>query len=442
METNLHSSIVDSILLDVLKQKGLIDVGISYYQFLVKNNYDLTVPTQTYFLQLFEHKKTIKEEDKECILNIYKHFISKYKSFEITMSNTLVKTLCNIGEWEKAIEVIKKFEINDQTFLYQAYNTLISYLYDYGKADKAYEYLLICFKRGSSPLEHVYTSYIKYHLKDKFTVNEKIEELFSLWRQYGINPSKETIQEYIEVCNDLGWSAKQTKLEGLQCTVCKQELLQTLSDKDYERLCKVTEQKLIFDHLYYVSNPKEINKFINFVKNGKPYDVVIDGLNFIYASTNGYQQLEQNLIYHRKKGKKVLIIGKKHMRKSIMKMNLQKLAHYFFVDNSSKDDLFILYAAFASGKNAKIFSNDLMRQHKYAITDVEVNTLFKRWQISQQYNLKNDVQNMNKLTEEIPIDAIVQKQLSCWHIPYMCSSSRLRQRHTSNDNWVCFNMCP
>ncbi|CAK9811263.1 hypothetical protein ANTQUA_LOCUS6742 [Anthophora quadrimaculata] len=249
-ESSIHPSVVDSVLLTVLKEKKLVDTGISYYQFLAKNNYDLSVITQTYLLQLYEEKRIIEKEDKECILNLYEHFMNKYTSFEINMSNTLVKNLCKIGEWRKAINVIQKFETNDQSFLRQAYNALISYLYDCGEADKAYKYLLITFKKGKGPMEHAYTSYLKYHLKDKNTVNGKIEELFSLWRQYGINPSEQTILEYIAACNDLGWSAKQTKLEGLKCTVCQQELLQTLSDEDYERLCKVAEQKLLLDNLY------------------------------------------------------------------------------------------------------------------------------------------------------------------------------------------------
>lgn len=442
IELSVHPSLVDSILLTVLKEKKLIDTGILYYEFLAKNNYDLTVTTQTYFLQLYEHKNPIEKGDKECILNLYKYFMNTYTSFEMNMSTTLVRNLCNIGEWRKAIKVIQKFETNDRSFLRHVYTDLISYLYNCGEADKAYEYLLISFKKGKGPTDLAYMSYLKYHLKNKHTVHEKIEELFSLWRKYGVILSKQAIQEYVAVCSDLGWSVKEANLEGLQCTVCKQKLLQTLSDKDYERLCKVTEQKLIFNNLYCVSNPAEIKKFINFINNGKPYDIIIDVLNFIYSNIDGYQMLKRNLVHFKKEGKKVLIIGRRHVKYMIEKLNLSQLANYFFVDNLSKDDPFILYAAFASGRNARIVSNDFMRQHKFAINDIELNILFKRWQLSQQYTFLKEEQDVDKLTQNLSIDAIAHKQSNRWHIPYAPDSTQSRKKQKFGENWICFNMRP
>ncbi|CAK9833829.1 Mitochondrial ribonuclease P catalytic subunit [Anthophora retusa] len=439
IDLSVHPSIVDPLLLNVLKEKKLVDVGISYYQFLAKNNYDLTVTTQTYFLELYEYKGTINKKDEKCILSLYEHFMDKYTSFEIKMSSTLVKNLCNIGEWRKAITVIQKFEKNDTAFLRYAYDDLISYLYNCGEADKAYEYLVISFKKGSGPMEPAYRSYLKYHLTYKHTVNKKIEELFSLWRQYGVNPSEQTILEYTAVCNNLGWSAKQAKLEGMECSVCKQKLLDTLSDKDYERLCKITEQKLIFEMMYYVSDPIEIRQFIKFVNAGKPYDVIIDGLNFIYGNINGYKRLGENLVHNKKKGKKVLVIARKHVKPMIQKMNFEKLANYFFFENLSKDDPFILYAAFASGRNCKILSNDLMRQHKFAIGDTELNVLFKRWQILQQCTFnKQDTM----LRQNVSVDGIAYKQLNCWHIPYKLNSIQPRRSNIFKSSWMCFNMCP
>ncbi|KOC60245.1 Mitochondrial ribonuclease P protein 3 [Habropoda laboriosa] len=439
METELHPSIVDSVILKLFKNKNLVDVGILYYKFLVNNNCHLNVITQTTFLELYEHKISIDETDKEYVLNLYKYFISEYSSLEINMSTALVVSLCKIGESKKAMEIIERFERNDQIFLRVAYDVLISHLYDCGEADKAYEYLLISFKKGPGPLNGSYISYWKYHSKDRCTFTQKVERLFSLWRKYGIKPSEESIRKCMMICNDLGWSAKLTKLDGLKCTVCKQELSQILSKKDYERLCKVVKEKLIFDNLYIVSNPKEVQNFIKYIEKGTPYDIIVDGLNFICRSFGSYKQLQRLIVKQAGEGKKVLVIGRKHIKKHIIE---NSLANYFYVDNMSKDDLFVLYAALSSGPNAKVISNDLMRQHEFIINDVELQTLFKKWQIAQQYSVQSSY-NLQQLTKiSTPIDAIVQKQSNCWHIPYNIDDCQPRQRHISNDDWACFNTCP
>lgn len=36
--------------------------------------------------------------------------------------------------------------------------------------------------------------------------------------------------------------------------------------------------------MYYTSFPKEIENFMMFIKKNKPFDIIIDGLNFIYTT--------------------------------------------------------------------------------------------------------------------------------------------------------------
>lgn len=35
--------------------------------------------------------------------------------------------------------------------------------------------------------------------------------------------------------------------------------------------------------MYYLTLPEEINKYMMFIKKNKPFDIIIDGLNVMYA---------------------------------------------------------------------------------------------------------------------------------------------------------------
>merc|ERR1712107_177456 len=58
----------------------------------------------------------------------------------------------------------------------------------------------------------------------------------------------------------------------------------------------------------------------------------------------------------------------------------------FQVERTSNDDLFLLLAAFDSGDNCKILTNDYMRQHCHIIFQepVQLSKTFIQWQASHQ----------------------------------------------------------
>lgn len=105
----------------------------------------------------------------------------------------------------------------------------------------------------------------------------------------------------------------------------------------------------------------------------------------------------------------------------------------------SHDDLFLLYAAFSTGRNAIIISKDLMRQHKFAIQNTELNILFNKWQFLHQYYF-NKYKGLIKLNSEVPIDAFVQKHDDHWHIPFNINVGAHKQRHIWPNYWICLKM--
>ncbi|KAK9309078.1 hypothetical protein QLX08_001056 [Tetragonisca angustula] len=404
----------DFVILNMFQQRNYPDVGMSYYRFLENNNYNITVPLITKYLQCLNQKR---------------------------LSNVFISCLCKIDNWKEAANIIKKHEEIDKSFLCCGYSSLISYFFNHGKEELGYEYLGRSLKYKQSLLDIAYSSYLKYCLKEKNTFNNKVEKLFSLWNEYAIKPTENIVHEYMNACIEQGWSVNTTKIFSLICQNCKQKLSQlSLSDDEYEYLLKATKEHLIFTKMYYVTVPEEIQSYIKFIDKNKPYDIILDGLNFMYFSKYN-SHLETKFIdmfkSFKSQNKKILIIGRKHIKKYIKRVGLD-IADCYYVENSSKDDLFMLYAAFASGENAKVITKDFMRQHMFALEDTKLSGLFKKWQLSHQLVL--DKQGYSQLSERKIFDAIVQKQNNYWHVPYLKRDIASQMRHTSINDWMCFKM--
>ncbi|CAD1480357.1 unnamed protein product [Heterotrigona itama] len=433
----------DFVILNMFQQKNYPDAGMSYYRFLENNNYNITVPLITKYLQCLDQKSNLSETDKEHILSLYNDVASKYTSFNENLSNVFISCLCKIDNWKEAVNIIKKHEEHNKSFLHYGYSSLISYFFDHGKEELGFEYLNNSLKYNEGPLDIAYSSYLKHCLKEKNTFNNKVEKLFSLWNKYAIKPTENIVQEYMNACIEQGWSVNTTKIFRLLCQNCKQKLSQlNLSNEEYEYLLKATKEQLIFTKMYYVTIPEEIQSYMKFIDKNKPYDIILDGLNFMYHIKYN-NQLETKFMKMfkslKRQNKKILIIGRKHMKKYVQQMGL-KIADCYYVADSSKDDLFILYAAFASGENAKIITKDFLRQHIFALKqqDIKLNGLFKKWQLSHQ--LVFNKQGYSQLNEHTIFDAIVQKQKNYWHVPYFKRNTASQMRHTSVNDWMCFKM--
>lgn len=301
---------VDFIILNMFEERNYPDAGMSYYRFLKNNNYNITMPLITKYLLCLDKKSNLSKTDKECISSLYNDIASKYTLFNIELSNVFISCLCKIDNWKEAANIIKKHEEIDKSFLCYGYSLLISYFFNHGKEELGYEYLGRSLKYNQSLSDTVYSSYLKYCLKEKNTFNNKVEKLFSLWNEYAIKPTENIVQEYMNACIEQGWSVNTTTIfrykvnlnikilitivfvlhsnfyflsHSLVCQNCKQKLSQlSLSDEEYEYLLKATKEQLIFSKMYYVTVPKEIQSYMKFIDENKPYDIILDGLNFTY----------------------------------------------------------------------------------------------------------------------------------------------------------------
>ncbi|NXV80358.1 MRPP3 ribonuclease, partial [Atlantisia rogersi] len=87
---------------------------------------------------------------------------------------------------------------------------------------------------------------------------------------------------------------------------------------------------------------------------------------------------------------RLLVLGRKHMlsnssnwKREIMK-EIQNKAEFFFAENISEDDAFLLYATLQSGKHCKFVTRDFLRDHKACLSDSVTRHLFRKWQRGHQ----------------------------------------------------------
>lgn len=162
--------------------------------------------------------------------------------------------------------------------------------------------------------------------------------------------------------------------------------------------------------LKFNAPPEDIERFLKFLnslyqKDKKPIDLVIDGLNLAYRNTTGYilykqsvtDDFERTIKRHSpssltnvlintilrndilKKYKKILVIGRKHMKTwpGLVDFFVDHNIYFYPSGDRTKDDLFQLYAATLNPKTILI-TNDFLRDH-LALVEAENRVLLERW---------------------------------------------------------------
>ncbi|XP_072283735.1 mitochondrial ribonuclease P catalytic subunit [Pyxicephalus adspersus] len=171
---------------------------------------------------------------------------------------------------------------------------------------------------------------------------------------------------------------------------------------------------------------QELQKFLEFVNSRPPYDIVVDGLNVAYHGKRNIlsQALLDVVSYLRGKGRRILVLGRKHMlvpSRKWLKQDIQLLQQYadcFFLDNISLDDPFLLYACLNSGSQCYIMTKDLLRDHKACLPDAETKRLFFKWQRGHQIVIQDYTSKNLRLQPAQSYDTIVQCTDTSYHIPY------------------------
>ncbi|XP_020847040.1 mitochondrial ribonuclease P catalytic subunit isoform X2 [Phascolarctos cinereus] len=217
--------------------------------------------------------------------------------------------------------------------------------------------------------------------------------------------------------------------ESGHCSACGRMLKSIhLNSEEYEFL----KQRVLKDVLdggdqYRKTTPKEINRFVNFIKSCPPFDIVIDGLNItkMFPKIRESRTLLDVVSQITKQNLQVLVLGRKHMLNGSSRWQknemaaVQNMAYCFFADNISEDDAFLLYATLHSGNHCRFLTRDLMRDHKACLTDDRTRHLFFRWQQGHQLVFLNYYPGKKIIFQSVlTYDTVIQTTGDSWHIPY------------------------
>nr|CAG4645781.1 EOG090X0CGF [Lynceus sp. MCZ IZ 141354] len=268
-----------------------------------------------------------------------------------------------------------------------------------------------------------------------------IETLLQFLSTSEMIPTLETIkqlQSWLEKHN-YTWHYSTSTRKGT-CSNCGHAFQRAeLTTEEYKLLQKgILEKVLTGEDIFRRSTPAEVKSFREFVAKTAPYDVILDALNVLYCKgkptgkTNALTIVVKDLM---KKGKKVLVLGRNHIRRNTK--FLPPGCNVFTINDLSFDDAFVLYAALSSGPNAFVVSRDLMRNHAFRLRELGLHTLFKRWQRSHQFLVAN-IQGEKVIYTE-PETHVTAAQFDLpsrtWHVPYDDGQERLNLEVPKT--WLC-----
>lgn len=164
-----------------------------------------------------------------------------------------------------------------------------------------------------------------------------------------------------------------------RCSNCNEEIPEydPIEETVFRKMGEeIFHKMLIGDNIFKKTSPKELDYFKNFMINQKyPFDYVIDGLNILHMNTNGQHILNEVIENLYKQGHRVLVLTKGYVKEE---PKWKKMATIFTVASRSYDDCYLMLAAFLSGPECYVVTNDDFKDH-IAVVDPALKPYFLKW---------------------------------------------------------------
>ncbi|XP_017684874.1 PREDICTED: mitochondrial ribonuclease P protein 3 isoform X1 [Lepidothrix coronata] len=421
-----------------------IDVAKSLLTHVAKRNGDIAYNVLVKYLTLCVQQGQVSE-----IRDVYDIMKVRFKILEIGAYNLFIKGLSNSDQWRMALtllEEVKKIMIPSRT----SYESCIKAASCHQEMKLAFELYHEMLTKDVVPTLDVLQSFFDFGKGMKGAELQK--ELFGILlylRENQIYPHEtfmRSIKLWFESIPGRSWRGHLTNIKDSgQCPVCNHQLEDSnLTEEEYNNLSERIIRDVIHGtDTFRKTSPQEFEAFQTFVENRLPFDIVIDGLNvshikprrmhcenhlpvYLVASVlDKKETLLDAINCLAKDNVRLLVLGRKHMminssnwKREIMK-EMQNKADFFFAENISDDDAFLLYATLRSGKHCKFVTRDFLRDHKACLSDSLTRHLFRKWQRGHQIVLSSsgDGKRINFLPA-FQYDCVVQTTGDTWHIPY------------------------
>ncbi|XP_010180653.1 PREDICTED: mitochondrial ribonuclease P protein 3 [Mesitornis unicolor] len=405
-----------------------IDVAKSLLTHLAKSHGDIAYSLLVKYLAL-----CVQQGQTSEIRDVYDIMKVRFKIIESGAYNLLIRGLSNSDQWRMALtllEEVKKIMIPSRT----NYESCIKAASRHQELNLAFELYHEMLTKDLVPTFDVLQALFDFSrgMKDA----ELQKELFGILlylRENQIYPHKTfmwSIKLWFESIPGGNWRGHLTNIKDSgQCPVCKHQLEDSnLTEEEYSNL----RERIIRDVIHGTdtfrkTSPQEFEAFQTFVENRLPFDIVIDGLNVSHMKPKKMhcENLFDAVNHLAKNNARLLVLGRKHMlsnssnwKREVMK-EMQNKADFFFAENISEDDAFLLYATLRSGKHCKFVTRDFLRDHKACLSDSRTRHLFRKWQRGHQIAISSSVDRKRlNFLPPFRYDCVVQTTGDTWHIPY------------------------
>ncbi|CAN0100236.1 unnamed protein product [Bubo scandiacus] len=405
-----------------------IDVAKSLLTYVAKSDGDVAYSLLVKYLAL-----CVQQGQTSEIRDVYDIMKRRFKVIESGAYNLLIRGLSNSDQWRMALtllEEVKKIMIPSRT----NYESCIKAASRHQEMDLAFELYHEMLAKDLVPSLDVLQAFFDFSRGMKGAELQK--ELFGMLlhlRENQIYPHKTfmwSIKLWFESIPGGNWRGHLTNIKDSgQCPICNHQLEDSdLTEEEYNNL----REKIVRDVIHGTdpfrkTSPQEFQAFQTFVENRLPFDIVIDGLNVSHIKPTKMhcENLFDAVNCLAKENARLLVLGRKHMltdssnwKREIMK-EIQNKADFFFAENISEDDPFLLYAALQSGKHCKFVTRDFLRDHKACLSDSLTRHLFRKWQRGHQIAFASSVEGKHiRFLPALCYDCVVQTTGDTWHIPY------------------------
>ncbi|XP_014797528.1 PREDICTED: mitochondrial ribonuclease P protein 3 [Calidris pugnax] len=405
-----------------------IDVAKSLLTHVAKSNGDIAYNLLLKYLAL-----CVQQGQTSEIRDVYDIMKIRFRILESGAYNLLIKGLSNSDEWRMALtllEEVKKIMIPSRI----NYESCIKAASRHQEMNLAFELYHEMLAKDLVPTLDILQAFFDFSRGMKGAELQK--ELFGILlylRENQIYPHKtfmRSIKLWFESIPGGNWRGHLTNIKDSgQCPVCNRQLEDSdLTEEEYNNL----RERIIRDVIHGTdtfrkTSPQEFEAFQTFVENRLPFDIVIDGLNVSHIKPRRLQceNLFDAVNCLAKDNARLLVLGRKHMlmnssnwKREIMK-EMQNKADFFFAENISEDDAFLLYATLRSGQHCKFVTRDFLRDHKACLSDSLTRQLFRKWQRGHQIVFSPSAEGKHiHFTPAFSYDCVVQTTGDTWHIPY------------------------
>ncbi|GFS71246.1 mitochondrial ribonuclease P protein 3 [Nephila pilipes] len=447
-EVNFSSIVMNSLL-----SLNKVDEAHSFMKYL----YDVNIKPN--FLSYLKYMalcgKNVDLCDEEIIFQTFekvKSMIDTSPVLDITCTEHIIRGLYKTKQWQLCFDYLKKLPCE---LTREIKNHLATAAIRNDDEALAWEILTKWLKSEEDPNNEVIVEFLLYALRLQFKDwrigDEFIVKFFQYIQKKGVILDIKVIKfvENYFKNHPKEWKVLSTKVHRSgECNSCKRNLeLVDFSNEDFIRLRDLfLERSLKKNDIFINTTDKELNKYLKFIDSRKPFEFVLDGLNAahtVQTKKDGKQLAIQLLkIVDRlsKNSNRLLVLGRQHMGtwpRSILNKISQK-ASVFLTNDSSQDDPFIVYAALASGPDAYIVSQDLMRDHIARLDNPKLIWLFQRWQQTHQIYLSIAEDGKFKFMEPLRYSINIQGSMEKgWHIPY--DDKIVLDPYEELNNWLCIN---